>query len=197
AQMVVDRLTYQTGLALLECAFAEEEVPFGLPETELARHVLTQRGLGGHRGLVRVETGLGVDVVGLGASASCYYPAVGELLGCKMILPEHAGVANAIGAVVGRVTMRKSGTISAPSEGSFRVHFDTGPKDFTNSDTALDELEKHLRNEAYADAESSGAEDIHVRATRDIRTATIEGKSVFVEASIAVEASGRPRIAEG
>lgn len=91
AQMIIDRLTHQTGLALLECAFAEEEESFGLPEGELARHVLTQRGLQGHRGLMRVETGLAVDVVGLGASAPSYYPAVGDLLGCRMILPEHAG----------------------------------------------------------------------------------------------------------
>ena len=197
AQMIVDQLTHQTGLALLECAFAEEEHSFGLPEAELARHVLTQRGLKRHRGLARVETGLAVDVVGLGASAPSYYPAVGELLGCRMILPEHAGVANAIGAVVGRVTMRKAGTISSPSNGVFRVHFDTGPEDFIDSDAAIAALEDRLRNETYADAVQSGAEDIHVHVDRDIKTAEIEGDRVFVEATIIVEASGRPRIADG
>jgi len=195
AQMIVDQLTHQTGLALLECAFAEEEDSFGLPEDELARHVLTQRGLGSHRGLLRVETGLAVDVVGLGASAPSYYPAVGELLGCRMILPEHAGVANAIGAVVGRVTMRKLGTVTSPSEGRYRVHFEAGPEDFLDSETALAALEKRLRQEAVDDAEASGAEDIHVAAKRDVRTAAIEGKPVFVEATVEVEASGRPRIA--
>ena len=197
AQMIVDQLTHQTGLALLECAFAEEEHSFGLPEAELARHVLTQRGLQRHRGLARVETGLAVDVVGLGASAPSYYPAVGALLGCRMILPEHAGVANAIGAVVGRVTMRKAGTISSPSNGVFRVHFDTGPEDFIDSDAAIAALEDRLRNETYADAVQSGAEDIHVHVDRDIKTAEIEGDRVFVEATIIVEASGRPRIADG
>lgn len=195
AQMIIDRLTHQTGLALLECAFAEEEESFGLPEGELARHVLTQRGLQGHRGLMRVETGLAVDVVGLGASAPSYYPAVGDLLGCRMILPEHAGVANAIGAVVGRVTMRKAGTISSPSTGVFRVHFDTGPEDFIESDKAVAALEQRLRDETFGDALKSGAEDIHVHVNRDIKTAEIEGDRVFVEATLTVEASGRPRIA--
>ena len=37
-----------------------------------------------------------------------------------MVLSEHAGVANAIGAVVGRVTFRKSATITSPSEGLYR-----------------------------------------------------------------------------
>lgn len=196
AQMIVDRLTHQTGLALLECAFAEEEHGFGLPEDVLARHVLTQRGLAGHRGLMRVDTGLAVDVVGLGASAPSYYPAVGDLLGCRMILPEHAGVANAIGAVVGRITMRKMGTVTCPSEGRYRVHFEASPEDFGDSEVALAALEARLKVEALGDAEASGAEDIHVQANRDVRTAEIEGKHVFFEATVVVEASGRPRIAD-
>ena len=136
-------------------------------------------------------------IVGLGASAPSYYPAVGDLLGCRMILPEHAGVANAIGAVVGRVTMRKAGTISSPSTGVFRVHFDTGPEDFIESDKAIDALEQRLRDETYADAVQSGAEDIHLHVNKDIKTAEIEGDRVFVEATLVVEASGRPRIADG
>ena len=195
AQMIVDRLTYQTELALLECAFAEEAEGFGLSEQELARHVLMQRGLSGHRGLVRVETGLAVDVVGLGASAPSYYPAVGELLGCRMILPEHAGVANAIGAVVGRVTMRRAGTVSSPAEGRFRVHLEHGPEDFTDCAEALSRIEEVLRSEAVADAEASGAEDIYVNVSRDIRKAEIEGQDVFIEATVTVQASGRPRFA--
>ncbi|MGR3546876.1 MAG: hydantoinase/oxoprolinase N-terminal domain-containing protein, partial [Roseovarius sp.] len=49
ARMIVDRLTYQTSLALLETAFAEEEMDFGLSPATLAEHVLMQRGLDGHR----------------------------------------------------------------------------------------------------------------------------------------------------
>lgn len=196
AQMIVDQLTHQTGLALLECAFAEEESGFELPAEELARHVLMQRGLQGHRGLTRVDTGLAVDVVGLGASAPSYYPAVGELLGCRMILPQHAGVANAIGAVVGRVTMRKSATVSSPADGLYRVHLDSGPQDYNDVDKALTALEAHLRKEALNEAQASGAEDITLRTERDIRQAEIESQVVFIEATIMVEASGRARIAD-
>ncbi|MEO0921355.1 MAG: hydantoinase/oxoprolinase family protein, partial [Pseudomonadota bacterium] len=116
AQMIVDQLTHQTSLALLESAFEEDEHDFELPSAQLARHVLMQRGLAQHRGLVRLSTGLNMPLVGLGASASSYYPAVGERLSCETILPEHAGVANAIGAVVGRVTIRRTGTVTSPSD---------------------------------------------------------------------------------
>lgn len=195
AHMIVDRLTHQTALALLETAFAEEETGFEeLPEV-LARHVLMQRGMAGHRGLVKLETGLSVPVVGLGASAPSYYPAVGERLGCEMILPEYAGVANAIGAVVGRVTMRAAGTVTSPSEGKFRVHFMDGPQDFGDQEAALTALETALRNQAMAEAQEAGAEDIQVNVVRDLRTAGVEAREVFVEGTITVEAAGRPRVA--
>lgn len=197
AQVIVDQLTEQTALILLETAFAEEGDSFKLPATDLARHVLTQRGLAKHRGLVALDAALNVDVVGLGASAPSYYPAVGERLHCKMVLPEHAGVANAIGAVVGRLTLRRTGSVTSPSEGRYRVHLEEGPQDFSDSDAALKVLEAALRGEAEGAVRQAGAEDIRVTIDRDIRTAKIEAQEVFVEALITVEASGRPRVAVG
>jgi len=195
ARMIVDRLTEQTVLALLETAFAEEQHSFGLPPSDLANHVLMQRGLSGHHGLVALQAGLAVDVIGLGASAGNYYPAVGERLNTAMILPEHAGVANAIGAVVGQVTFRRSGTVTAPSEGKFRVHLEQGPEDFRDSETAMTRLEAVLRLEAEAEARSAGAAEIRMICTRDIRRADVEARDLFIEAILTVEASGRPRVA--
>lgn len=195
AQMIVDQLTHQTSLALLETAFAEDDHDFGLPAAQLARHVLMQKGLDRHRGLVRLDTGLNVPVIGLGASASSYYPAVGARLGCDMILPEHAGVANAIGAVVGRVTIRRQGTITSPAEGRFRVHLETGPEDFVESDEAMERLEDVLKSDARQTALAAGAEDLQTDISRDIKTAQAEAREVFLEATITVEVSGRPRIA--
>ncbi|TDK50028.1 hydantoinase/oxoprolinase family protein [Antarcticimicrobium luteum] len=195
ARMIVDQLTEQTVSALLEAAFAEEGDAFDLPPADLARHVLLRRGLEGHRGLLALDAALNVDVVGLGASAASYYPAVGARLRCRMILPPHAGVANAIGAVVGRVTVRRSGTVTAPSEGRFRAHLAQGPEDFPDPEAAMDRLEAALRQEAEAAARAAGAEGIHVSTARDIRTAQVEARAVFVEAMLTAEASGRPRVA--
>ncbi len=197
AQLIVDQLTEQTSLTLLETAFAEESHGFDQPARDLARHVLTQRGLAKHRGLLALDAALNVDVVGLGASAPSYYPAVGERLHCKMVLPEHAGVANAIGAVVGRLTLRRAGSVTSPAEGRYRVHLEEGPQDFSDSNSALQLLEDVLRNEAEGAVRQAGAEDIRVTVDRDIRTAKIEAQEVFVEALITVEASGRPRVAVG
>lgn len=195
AQKIIDQMTDQTALTLLETAFAEEAEDFGLPPQTLARHVLTQRALANHRGLLALDAALNVEVVGLGASAPSYYPAVGERLHCTMRLPEHAGVANAVGAVVGRVTFRRSGTVTSPAEGKYRVHLETGPEDYLDADEAMTALEQHLRDVSQDAARTAGATDIHFVTERDVRSAQIEGQNVFVEGTIMVEASGRPRVA--
>ncbi|MEM7520325.1 MAG: hydantoinase/oxoprolinase family protein [Pseudomonadota bacterium] len=197
AELVLTQLRAQTALALLETAFAEEHEPFDAPVETLARHELMQRGIAGETSLIRLQTGLQVPVIGLGASAPTYYPDVGERLGCEMILPVHAGVANAIGAVVGRVTMRESGTITSPGEGFYRVHLPEGPKDFGDEYAALAHLEQVLRETANARAKTAGAEDIQVTVTKNVKKAQIENRDMFVEATLTVEAAGRPRVGAG
>jgi N-methylhydantoinase A/oxoprolinase/acetone carboxylase beta subunit len=197
AQMVIDQLTEQTAHALLETAFAEDGFDFGLSPQELARHVLTKQGMAHHRGLMAIDAGLNLPIIGLGASAHSYYGAVGDRLSTKTIVPEYAGVANAIGAVVGQISMRCSGQITAQGEGCFRVHFETGPQDYISQEMAVFALEEHLSDQAVSGAKEAGAQGIRVRMKLDIRTAEVEGRPVFVEAELTAIASGRPRIAVG
>ena len=194
AQAVIDQLTAQTVECLLEAAF-DEDGGFDEQAETLARHPLTTAGLNRHRGVVEVTLRLGVPVIGLGASAPSYYGAVGERLGCEMILPEHAGVANAIGAVVGQVSQRAQGLVSSPGEGRFTAHLPEGLQTFNTRDLALDTLEAALVAEATARAQAAGAADLRVTTTRDIREAQVEGNPMFIEATVTVTASGRPRVA--
>jgi N-methylhydantoinase A/oxoprolinase/acetone carboxylase beta subunit len=195
AQSIVDQLTQQTVDCLLEAAFDEDPAFAGEPSEVLARHRLTVAGLRGHRGVVEITARLGVPVIGLGASAPSYYGAVGERLGCRMILPEHAGVANAIGAVVGQISQRATGLVTSPGEGRFTIHLPDGLTSYNDRDSALDALEAALTAEATTRARAAGAEDLRLTASRDIREAEVEGRSMFIEATVTVTASGRPRVA--
>ena len=194
AQIILDQLTAQTSFALLAAAFAEEQNSYEGVAVDLAGHELLQRGLIRMPGLVKIEASLNIDVIGLGASAATYYPAVGRNLHCKVTLPQYAAVANAIGAVVGRITMRRSGTVTTPTEGVFRVHLIDGLKDFMTEDAALQALEEWLSAAALADAQESGSENIQVTVSRNIKRTQVEAQDIFIEATISVEASGRPRI---
>ena len=194
AERIVCQLTDQTSSSILEMAFSEEKVDFGDKPNVLAKHPLIQFGLAGHSDLIKVNVGISKKIVGLGASAPTYYPAVGAELNCEVILPEYAGVANAIGAVVGKIVMRESGVISSPSEGKYLVHLDGKPVNFTSELKALKVLEEKLTEKSIQKAKEAGAENVSVNIDREIKTANIENRSVFVEASVLVEASGRPRI---
>lgn len=196
AQRIVFQLTEQTSCSILEMAFSEEKIDFGNMPGVLAQHPLTRIGLEGHRDLIKIDVGINKKVIGLGASAPTYYPAVGDKLNCEVILPEYAGVANAIGAVVGKIVMRETGVISSPSEGKYLAHLDGKPINFNNEAEALQVLEEKLTEKSIKKAKEAGAENVTVNIDREVKTANIENRTVFVEANILVEASGRPRISK-
>ena len=197
AQAVVDQLTAQTVDCLLETAFAEDGRDFGATPEGLARHGLTVAGLDKHRSVIQTTLTLGVPVIGLGASAPAYYGAVGERLGARMILPEYASVANAIGAVVGQVAMTATGTVTSPGPGTFAVHLPGGPVRYIDQALAMAALEDALTLQATGKARAAGVEDIRLTIDRDVTEVDIEGRSMFIEARLRVTAQGRPRIALG
>ncbi len=196
ARMIIDQVTSQTADCLLQAAFADDSRDWGDVTPELlAAHPLTMAGLDGHSGLIATRLSLGVPVIGLGASAGSYYGAVGDRLGTRMIVPEHADVANAIGAVVGQVVMQASGSVTAPAPGRVVAHLEDGPQTFTDPDAALAVLETALTGTATARAHAAGVPDPQITVTRDINRATVEGQDMFFGAEIRVTARGRPRIA--
>lgn len=195
AQAVVDQLTRQTVDCLLEAAFGEDPAFAGEDPQALARHVLTRTGMDQHKGVVQVGLRLGVPVIGLGASAPSYYGAVGDRLGCQMILPEHAGVANAIGAVAGQVSQRVTGLVSSPAEGRFVAHLASGLESFASAEAALQAVEAAMVAEASDRARQAGAVDLRVTVDRAVKEVEIEGRTMFIEARVTATASGRPRVA--
>jgi N-methylhydantoinase A/oxoprolinase/acetone carboxylase beta subunit len=197
AGMVVDQLTAQTCACLLEAAFAEDPAFAGPEPQALAAHLLLERALAGHRGVLALDARLNVPVVGLGASAPTYYGAVGERLGCRMVLPEHAGVANAIGAVVGQVSQSVSGIVTSPMEGRYTAHLVAGIEHFSTPEAALAALGAALKGEAVARAAAAGAEAVQVSLSEVRKEAEIESGPMFIEARLTATATGRPRVARG
>ncbi|MCF2905989.1 hydantoinase/oxoprolinase family protein [Octadecabacter sp. CECT 8868] len=192
AERIVEQMTVQTSLAVLETAFAEEG--WDKP-AELSLHDLTKFGLRRQSNIARVDVGLAVPLIGLGASAQCYYGAVGERLGCQTILPTDGGVANAIGAVVGQIAIHAEGSITSAGEGAFVVHLPDGPSQFGDKDTAVKTLRDILTASATEQATAAGVEEVRVTESLDLREAQIEAQTMFIEATLRVTASGRPRIA--
>ncbi len=191
SRMTIATLIRRSAEVLLESAFAAD----GYHGNALSRHELAAAALDRREGLVRIGLELGVPVIGLGASAATYYPRVAALLGAEPVVPEHADVANAVGAVVGRVRAVAQVTVSQPMPGLFRVHFATAPADFPALDAAIAAAERGVTDEARDHAARAGAEAVEIRLAREEKVATVDGQAMFIEAIVTATAAGRPRIA--
>jgi N-methylhydantoinase A/oxoprolinase/acetone carboxylase beta subunit len=192
ARRIVDALVRRSAEVVLDAAFAED----GFDEVEPSRSFLARAALDRHDRLVRPRLTLTAPLVGLGAAAPAYYPAVAELLGAESVVPEHADVANAIGAVVGRVRIARSATITCPAEGRFRAHLPAGAEDFAGFEEARAAAEASLGEAARAGAAEAGVAEGHVSFATEVRDAEVEGKRMLVEAMVTATAAGRPRLAE-
>lgn len=197
ARRIVDQVTRQSVACVMEAAFAEDPRPWALPPEDLARHPLTEAALDRAPSLLRLEARLGVPLIALGASAGCWYGAVARRLDCDLVVPEHAGVANAVGAVVGQVSMRAEGQVTCPAPGLFVAHLSAGPARFAEAEAAVQALHEDLVTQASARARASGVETPRLESRRDDRAAEVEGQRMLIEIHLRITATGRPRIATG
>ena len=161
----------------------------------LERHPLTLAGVGGHRGLVNLALTLDADLVGLGASAATYYPKVAECLGATVVLSEHAAVANAVGAVVGRVREHRSATISRKKNGTFVSHALDHPQGFADLEQAAAHAEQILADTVRARAMRAGAAAVELTVDRLDNVVVMDGTEFFIDSVVTVTATGRPRLA--
>ena len=190
ARQIINALTRRSAEFLLECALAED----GFREAGLSRHALAAAALDGHSGLVRIGLSLTAPVVGLGASAATYYGDIAGLVGAPSLVPEHAEVANAVGAVVGGVHVSAEVRVLQPVEGIFRILARSGSRDITDLAAALAFAEETARSQAHAEALEAGAATVETSVAIEQKKAVSEGREIFVEASVTARASGRPRI---
>ena len=135
-----------------------------------------------------------MPLVGVGAPAASYYPAVAQGLGVRLVVPPHAEVANAVGAVLGQVAQRVHITVTQPVRGTFKVFTPDGPQDFRGLDAAIAQARTLAAQEAHARALAAGAVDAQVVFSQEDNQVNndIDG-NVFFEATVTATAWGRPR----
>ncbi len=189
AQWVISSLHRRSADVLLDAVCSEDGLPDGLSQSTLARAAID-----GHGGFVQPLLKVTVPIIGLGASAVAYYPAVAGLLSTEAVVPDDADVANAIGSVVGRIRITADATVSQPEEGRFQVHLDDVQTRFSDVEEAISFTLERLRENAGEAAREAGADDIQIRTRREDVTATVEGRAMFIESRLSATATGRPRM---
>ena len=191
SRAIVDALVERSAEALLDVACDHDGHGFA----DLGRHLLRAASRSGGGGLVDFSVRLERPVIGLGAPAPAYYPAVAARLGTRAVVPGHAGVANAVGAVVGRIRVRAAGTVTRPDDGIYRVFAGAGPRDFPDLERAVAHARSVLEERARQGAIDAGAGGVDLSFDRDDNIAVVEGRETLVESTVTAVASGRPRFA--
>ena len=118
---------------------------------------------------------LNAALIGVGAPAWAFIEEVGQLLGEKSYLPEHADVAGAVGAAVGTFSLRYSVLITPMRDGKFRAHMPDGIVDYIELKIAVDEAVKYMKPWIIARAKKSGAIDPIVKFKQEDEEAWIAG----------------------
>ncbi len=135
-------------------------------------------------------------IVAVGAPVAAYMPRVAAVLHTELIIPPHAEVANAVGAVSGSIVQRVAAFISPlDEEGRVRLHLPDGVRDFEGVRAAVQHAEQVLLPLVEAMARRAGAAQVEVRASRADHTAPVKGaphQAVYLGSELTFVATGRP-----
>ncbi len=146
--------------------------------------------------LLRIAMDLDLPLVAIGGPVGCYYPEVAKRLSARLVIPEHAAVTNAIGAVSGVVSHTVEIVVTQSKIGLFRVHAPDGITDFRDAEAALAEAQERSRTLAEAAALRAGAARPVLETVLHKKTAKQPGGGeLLVEAVLRSTAIGRPEAA--
>ncbi|MBI3899287.1 MAG: hydantoinase/oxoprolinase family protein [Gammaproteobacteria bacterium] len=147
--------------------------------------------------LANVTFSLNASLIAIGAPVRSYYPQVAERLQAPLVIPEHAAVTNAIGAVAGVVMQSVEILVTQPKLELFRVHGPEGPQDFPDADAAIARAAEIAQVLARDAALRAGAVMPKVDTVVQKKVAKqTSGKDFLAEATVRSTATGRPLAAD-
>lgn len=142
---------------------------------------------------LRVRVTLPRPIIAIGAPASVFVPGIGARLGVEVVVPEHAEVANAVGAIAANVTARETVVIQPSTYVPFVVFSADGRAEFDFLEEATEHARAHAQAEALRRVTEAGAQAPEVVVSvNDSDGDLLDGTLVFLERRVIAVASGSP-----
>lgn len=202
-QKVVHQMTVQAGKAIVSTALAEG-YHMNMNGKNSLGCLLVDQALAGQDDLdtlMEVSLTLRRPLVAIGAPVRTYFPAVAEKMHTQLIIPDHAEVANAVGAVAGSVMQTLRAFIKPLAPERFRVHLPVGIQDFDNFEEAIAYATEEARSLADEHARYAGASAVQVHISRKDQIIDsgngVPSGGFFLGTEIKATAIGRPKLANG
>ena len=146
----------------------------GRPASCWVRRSTACTGTGGELGCALT---LRRPLVAIGAPVAAYLPETAARLHTELVIPPHADVANAVGAVAGGIIQRQRALISPlDDESGVRLHLPDGVHDFAILEEAVQYAEEIMRPRVESLAAEAGAEQVVTQTTRRDQIAPVRGR---------------------
>ena len=193
---VVEGVSKRAATALVSKALSDEAHPPNWEQEPTAALLLNRAWDDNHGGDLTFAMTLQRPVVAIGAPVGAYMPRVAERLHTRLIIPPHAEVANAVGAVVGGVVQRQRVLIMPLEEGeALRLHLPQGVRDFHDREEAVGYARQQMLPWIEAQARQAGAAQVEVQMTRQDRDVLVKagwGEKLYLGTELVFTAVGRP-----
>jgi len=194
---VVEGVSDRVATELVSKVLEDEGVAPVWDQEPVARRFLAQAFDGAGSSDLGCQLTLRRPLVAIGAPVAAYMPGVAERLHTGLIIPDHAEVANAVGAVSGGIIQRVRVLIN-PLDGAedrLRVHLPDGIQDFDELEGAVAYANQRMTPYVAELARQAGAEQIETRATREDHWAPVlRGRTatLYLGSELVYSAVGRP-----
>ncbi|MGD2041064.1 MAG: hypothetical protein PVH11_09565, partial [Anaerolineae bacterium] len=143
-----------------------------------------------------IELTLQQPLVAIGAPVEAYMPRVADQLHTRLVVPPHAEVANAIGAVAGGVVLRQRVLITPMDDGDqLRLHLPQGVLDFGSVDQAVAHAQQEMALWLEERARQAGAAQVEVQMVREDKEVLVRagwGDKLYLGTELTFTAAGRP-----
>lgn len=186
-EMVFDAMTSSLVTGIIEKQFEADATGSGLGKV-MINNILSR----GNRD-IEISARLPYPLVGLGAAAPFILERPGKVFDAELIVPRHAEVANAVGAITSLVSVKKSVSVVISDTGTYLVHGVPGAPEHESFEAACKYAERALEAEVLQLAREAGTREDTVEIQIDDRLSeTSDGAEVFLERRIVGSVTGAP-----
>jgi N-methylhydantoinase A/oxoprolinase/acetone carboxylase beta subunit len=134
-------------------------------------------------------------VVGIGAPVAAFLPGACERLGARPLIPEHADVANAVGAVTSKVLVRESVRIRPGEFGGYVVFAPDSRREYATLKEAESAAREHAVELVRERASGFGTREERVSVEVNRRVGRVrDGSTQLLEVEVAGALEGAPSV---
>ena len=195
SQRILRQVVHHLVVELLKMQLADETNPDDLENSPVALAMVNNLLNGGAEGYT-MSVKLHRPIVGIGAPVHFFLPQAAKILGTEAVVPPHADVANAIGAITSSVCVHQQAEICPTDTGGYIIKGLENAPTYGDIEEATQRATEELRRRVLRLARQAGTDETAVEIFLNNRQAPIsDGQVLFVALRVEARVTGQPRIA--